>query len=334
MLAGRIADRVGKPQVIRATKIWEFIVIGAAVFSLHMRNIPLMMGTLFVLSMQATFFSPAKYGVLPELVPVTELPWANAWINVGTFMGILAGTLAAGYLAGNLTYAKAFLVVAGVIGLVAAFQMRALPAAKPDERISLNLFRDLTENWRLVRQDPLLTRGVIAVNYFWFVGAAVQLNLVLYGAQMLQITPGRTTWLIMAMALGIGLGSFLCGKLSKHHIALGWVPVGAAIMTVFGFYLMFAYHSLYHAAFAFFMVGLGGGFYDIPLMALIQARSPGPDRGRVLATVNFLSFVAILAATVVLWVLGSLAGLNPAQIFGVLSGFSLVSTWGVWRYVR
>ena len=212
--------------------------------------------------------------------------------------------------------------------------MKSLPPAKPNEPLSLNLFKDLSENWRLVRQDGLLMRGVIAVNYFWFIGAALQLNLVLYGSRMLSVSAEKTTWLIMAVAIGVGTGSFICGKFSKQKIVLGWVPVGALIMTIFGFDLLWAYHSFVRSAVAFFMLGLGGGFYDIPLMALIQARSPAPDRGRILATVNFFSFVAILGATVVLWLLGSLAGLNPAQVFGALAGMSLISTWAVWRYVR
>jgi len=334
MVAGRVADRVGKAQVIRATKIWEFLVIGAAVISIFLKSIPLMMGTLFILSMQATFFSPAKYGVLPELMSESELPWGNAWLNIGTFMGILSGTLAAGYLAGNFIHAKIFLVFAGVIGLFGAYQMRPLPAAKPDEPLRYNLFSDLAQNWRLVSQDSLLKRSVVAVNFFWFIGAALQLNLVLYGAQMLHVTPAQTSWLIMAIAVGVGLGSFICAKLSHHHIALGWVPAGAVIMAIFGLDLLWSYDSIYRTTFAFFMLGLGGGFYDIPLMALIQARSPAGERGRIMATVNFLSFVAILLATVILWVLGSLIGLNPAQVFAVLGGLALFSAWGTWRYVR
>src|SRR5450755_1123133 len=98
MAAGRVSDRLGKPAVIRATRFWELVVIAAAIASLLNESIPWMMVTLFLLSMQATFFSPAKYGVLAELMNDTELPEANAFLNLSTFTAILLGTLTAGFL--------------------------------------------------------------------------------------------------------------------------------------------------------------------------------------------------------------------------------------------
>lgn len=334
MVAGRLADRLGKPQVIVYTKWWELGVIAAAMLSIYLQSIPFMMFTLFLLATQATFFSPAKWGVLPELLEEQDLPWGNAWLNAGTFLGILAGTLAAGYLVSHAWRAKLFLAGASLIGLAAAYLMRPLPPAKPAEPLTLNLVKDLLDNWAIVRQDSLLARGVIAVNYFWFIGAALQLNLVLYASQMLRVTPEKASLLIVALAVGIAVGSFWCQRLSKHHIALRWVTVGAVVMALFSGDLFWAYHSIQRAAFDFFMIGVGGGFYDIPLMALVQARSPAPERGRIMATVNFISFVAILLATVVLAILGSVIGLNPAEVFGAMAVLTAAAAWGVHRYVR
>ena len=105
MIAGRVSDRMGKPHVIRATKFWELLVIAAAIASLLYESIPWMMVTLFMLSMQATFFSPAKYGVLPEMMSESELPEANAFLNLSTFAAILLGTLTAGFLSEKLIWA-------------------------------------------------------------------------------------------------------------------------------------------------------------------------------------------------------------------------------------
>src|SRR6202142_1911915 len=105
MIAGRVSDRVGKPSVIRATKFWELLVIAAAIVSLLNGSIQWMMVTLFLLSMQATFFSPAKYGVLPEMMSESELPEANAFLNLSTFAAILLGTLTAGFFSGQLVWA-------------------------------------------------------------------------------------------------------------------------------------------------------------------------------------------------------------------------------------
>jgi len=112
MIAGRVSDRVGKPGVIRATKFWELIVIAAAIASLLFESIPWMMATLFLLSMQATFFSPAKYGVLPEMMQDSELPEANAYLNLSTFVAILLGTLTAGFLSDKLGLACIIMAIA------------------------------------------------------------------------------------------------------------------------------------------------------------------------------------------------------------------------------
>ena len=133
MIAGRVSDRIGKPRVIVATKFWEFLVIAAAIASLLNESIPWMMVTLFLLSMQATFFSPAKYGVLPEMMHESELPEANAFLNLSTFAAILLGTLTAGLFSEKLMWACVVMGVASLLGLAASFFMENLPAAKPHE---------------------------------------------------------------------------------------------------------------------------------------------------------------------------------------------------------
>lgn len=333
MAAGRIADRVGKPKVIRFTKVWELVVVAAAVASIHVESIHWMLATLFLLSLQATFFGPAKYGVLPELLQEDKLSYANGVLNLGTFAGILLGTVAATFLATHLFWAKAFLLGASILGLGAAWFMNPLPPAKADTPMRWNPLVDFLENWRIIRADRPLKLGVLAVNYFWFMGAALQLNLVLYANQMMLLGPWPTGQLIMAVALGVGIGSYLCGKFSQGKVELGLVPLGSFLMSIFAIDLLWAHHSFGRTLFDLFMVGVGGGFYDIPLMALIQWRSPKEDRGRIQATVNLLSFVAILGATLVMGILGSVFKLNPAQVFFALGVASLIGTSIVYRYV-
>src|SRR5579864_211494 len=119
MIAGRVSDRIGKPAVIRGTKFWELFVIGAAIAALLGESIQWMMVTLFMLSMQATFFSPAKYGVLPEMMNENELPEANALLNLSTFAAILLGTLTAGFFSEKLVWACVIMGAASVAGLMA-----------------------------------------------------------------------------------------------------------------------------------------------------------------------------------------------------------------------
>jgi MFS family permease len=381
MIAGRVSDRLGKPYVIRATKFWELLVIAAAIASLLTESIPWMMVTLFLLSMQATFFSPAKYGVLPELMNDTELPEANALLNLSTFAAILLGTLTAGFLSEQLSWACAVMGLASVAGLTASFFMKPLSASKPEESlgqkpawlaagmgfvmvyallvelhhrhwhgweisamvVSLVAIAgcfliangpDLLANWQLIQPDRRLRMGTIAVNYFWFMGAVLQLNIFLYAKEIMDVSDRVASLLVMAVAVGVGAGSYVCGKLSRGRVEIRFVFLGALGMSLFAVDLLWAYGSPARAFFDFFMLGAAGGFYDIPLMALIQAKSPEAERGRVMATINFLSFAAILFASGVLWFLSNVLQQNPAQVFYILGVASLavVSTVYLHKY--
>ncbi len=365
MIAGRVSDRIGKPAVIRATKFWEFVVIAAAIASLLSESVQWMMVTLFLLSMQATFFSPAKYGVLPEMMSNEELPEANAFLNLSTFTAILLGTLTAGFLSQKLIWACIVMGAASLLGLAASFFMEPIPAAKPNESLGqkpawlaggmgfvmvfglllelhhhhwrgwetsamvvsivamLTCFTiasgpDLIANWKIIAPHRGLKFGTVAVNYFWFMGAILQLNIFLYAKDIMDVSDKMASFMVMAVAVGVGAGSYLCAKLSKGKIELKLVSVGALGMSIFAIDLLWAHTSLPRSFFDFFMLGAAAGFYDIPLMALIQARSPAAERGRVMAMINFLSFVAILLASGVLWFLSNTFGQNPAEVFFTL----------------
>jgi MFS family permease len=271
MIAGRLADRIGKPRLIVATKIWELGMVAAAVASLWFHSIPLMMLCLFILSTQATFFSPAKYGILPEMMTEGELPSANAWLNIGTFTAILIGTLAGSHLALHWTRAAGLMVVAAVIGLAASLLIQSLPPAKSDSPIPLNPFADLVANWKLIRTDRALYLSVLAVNYFWFMGAALQTNIFLYTKEMIQASPEVSGYLIVAIAIGVGVGSYLAARLSQGKVELGLVPLGTLGMSFFALDLLGAYHSRPRVFVDLFMLGASGGFYDISADSMAQS---------------------------------------------------------------
>lgn len=332
LVAGRVADRMPKPRVIVATKIWELLVVAIAIAGLLLKSLPLILIALFLISIQSTFFSPAKYGVLPEMMAEQELSISNAWLNIFTFAAILLGTIGGSFLAGNLLVASTLMAAAAVAGLIAAYFMQPLPAAKPETPLAWNPLKELAENWRIIRQDRALKLSVIAVNFFWFMGALLQTNIFLFTSEVLHVSEKVAGLLVVGVAVGVGLGSYLCGRLSKGKVELGLVPVGAFGMSVFGIDLLRA-DTVIHAAFDFFMMGMSAGFFDIPLMSLIQWRSPERERGRVMATVNFLSFVAIGVASGVLWLLSNPFGLDPAQVFFAMGLLSLAGTLVVVRFI-
>jgi acyl-[acyl-carrier-protein]-phospholipid O-acyltransferase / long-chain-fatty-acid--[acyl-carrier-protein] ligase len=333
MISGRVADRVSKSRITVITKIWELAVVVMGIASLWQRSIPLMMISLFMLSLQATFFSPAKYGILPEIVPESKLSSANAWLNIATFAAILVGTIAGGMVVKDWRWAAAVMVAASIVGLLSSLMIHRVPAVQPNTPLHLNPFSDLAANWRVIKKDRPLKLSIIAVNFFWFMGAALQTNIFLYAKEMMGVSQQASTYLIIAIGVGIGVGSYLAGRLSGGKVELGLVPIGALGMTIFCADLLFASHSLHRVYVDFFMLGAFAGLYDIPLVTLIQWRSPAEERGKILATSNFLSFVAIGIASLVLWGLGTGFGLNPAQVYFALGLISLIGSATIIAYL-
>ncbi len=333
MVAGRLADRLPKPKLIVATKVWELLVMAAAAVALWQKSIPMMLLCLFVLSMQATFFGPAKYGILPEMMEESELSLGNAWVNIGTFSAILIGTLVASHLAAQRMTAAALMGATAVLGLIASLFMRPLPAAKPQSPMVWNPLSDLVSNWALLRTDRALYLSVIAVNFFWFMGAAFQTNIFLYVKDIMKASPETTGYLIVVIAVGVGAGSYLAARLSKEKVEVGLVPVGSLGMSIFAADLFWAHASVPRTFVDFFMLGAFAGLYYIPLVSLIQWRSPAAERGRVMAMTNFLSFVAIALAALALWVFGKVFHLDSAQVFLALGVLALLETYAVCRYV-
>jgi acyl-[acyl-carrier-protein]-phospholipid O-acyltransferase / long-chain-fatty-acid--[acyl-carrier-protein] ligase len=330
MLAGRMSDRFGKPKVIVAVKYWEVVVVAAAVLSVVSHSLPFMMITLFFLAMHSAFFSPSKYGILPELMGEEELSGGNGLINMLTFLAIILGTLTAAFLSENLKAASLLMASASIVGLIASHFIDPLPAARPDEPWTFNPLRELAANWRLMKGDRALRVGGIAVNYFWFMGSILQLNIFVYAKEMMQASDKTSGTLLIAVLVGIALGSFLAGKVSGRRVELGLVPLGALGMSVFAVDLMWAYTFRPRLLFDLFMLGFSAGFYEIPLMAMLQWRSPPGQRGRVMATINFFSFIAILSATGVLWGMHAIFDLNPAKVFFILGSLSLIATVAFW----
>src|SRR5215813_7512697 len=247
MTGGYFADRFSKRSVTIGTKIFE---IGVVIFSViallrfHSNpagTIPLLLVAIFLASSQAAIFGPSKYGLLPELLPESQLSWGNGVIELGTFLAIIAGTVVGSSLPGRFPSHEVngayFFLACSLAGLVIAYFITRVPAADPVKKFRVNVFGDLFTHLRNARSDRALWLAIVGNTYFWFLGALLQFNVVLYGERVLQIPGKQSSELQAAIAIGIGVGSFVAGSLSGGKIEYGLVPLGALGMTVFGFLL-------------------------------------------------------------------------------------------------
>jgi acyl-[acyl-carrier-protein]-phospholipid O-acyltransferase/long-chain-fatty-acid--[acyl-carrier-protein] ligase len=329
--AGQLADVYSKRSVLIITKSLEIVATTLGLLAFLLGRLELMYAVLFLIALQATFFSPAKYGILPEVLPDRDLSRANGLLEMSTFVAIVAGTAIGSFL---FDVWKDRLWMIGVVvlgvalgGTASSFGIPRVAAAAPGTRIRVNPWGEIADGLTRLRRDRVLWLTVIGISYFWFLGALLQLVMVLFGGQVLKLDDRWIGLLTACAAVGIGLGSLVAGRLSGDKVELGLAPIGSIGMGVFAIVLSRCTHSFWAAAFNLAVVGFFGGLFAVPLNALLQQRSGGQEKGRLMATNNFLNMVAILFASGALWLCSDGLGLTPDRIiltFGVLTLLSSV----------
>src|SRR6266852_3185375 len=327
---GYLADRFSKRSVTLWTKVFEVGVMLLAVLSLAEPNFPLALAAIFLVCTQGALFGPSKYGLLPELLPAERLSWGNGVLELGTFLGIIAGSVCGALLAdafkGHQVYSGALLFAFPVVGLLCSLGISRVPAADPAKRFHALSLIDVWSPMKLIRGDRALWLAVLGNTYFFFVAALLQFNIFLYGQDVLHLDSTHGGLLQAAVAVGIGIGSFAAGFLSGGKIEYGLIPLGALGMTGFG--LCLAIPGLTFDEVLVLLAGLGfaGGFFIVPVSALIQHIPEEEHKGGVLGAANWLSFVGVGVASGAYYAMSHGLRLSPGAIFLWASIATLAAT--------
>jgi acyl-[acyl-carrier-protein]-phospholipid O-acyltransferase/long-chain-fatty-acid--[acyl-carrier-protein] ligase len=330
LAGGYLADRFSKRSVTIQTKVFEVGVMLLAVVALIGPNFSLALAAIFLVCTQGAFFGPAKYGLLPELLPPEKLSWGNGVLELGTFLGIIAGSVSGSILAaafaGRQVYSGAILFAFTVIGLACSFGISKVPAADPTKKFHLASLIDVWSPMKLILGNRILWLAVAGNTYFFFVAALLQFNIFLYGQDVLHLDSSHGGLLQAAVAIGIGVGSFAAGYLSGGKIEYGLIPLGSLAMTVFG--LCLSIHGLsFHAVLALLAcLGFSGGFFIVPISALIQHIPEEQHKGIVLGASNWLSFVGIGVASGAYYAMSRWLDLSSEAIFLWASVATLAAT--------
>ena len=302
MSGGYLSDRYSKRSVAIGTKVAELLIMTTAVVGLALNSMPLLIVVVFLLSTQSAFFGPTKYGLLPELLPQQRLSWGNGIISLGTFVAIIAGTLVAGQLSelfrGQQAWSGVTLFCFSCLGLTASLGISRVPPANVTKEFRLNFLPEFLKQFRMIRTDRVLFLAVLGASYFWFLSALLQLTILFYGKDVLQLGDVQISYFMGTLAIGIGAGSFTSGYLSGRKVEYGLVPLGALGLTVFTAAL--AHPSLTTfgpVAIVLLCLGFFGGFSIVPLNAIMQQRPDPQTKGSVIATAAVLSFSGVFLAS-------------------------------------
>jgi acyl-[acyl-carrier-protein]-phospholipid O-acyltransferase/long-chain-fatty-acid--[acyl-carrier-protein] ligase len=328
--AGQLADVYSKRTVLVVSKSLEIVAASIGLVAFLFGHVQLTYVSLFLIALQATFFSPAKYGILPEILPDRDLSRANGLLEMSTFVAIVLGTAAGGYLldaSGAHVWIIGLVVVAvAITGTATSFGIPGVEAAAPGQRIDRNPWGEIWIGVKALRRDRVLWLTVVGNSYFWFLGSLLQMVVVLFGKTVMGLGDTWVGVLTAFAAIGIGAGSLAAGRLSGDKVELGLAPIGAIGMGVFAIALANSSGSFALAAINLTFVGFFGGLFAVPLNALLQQRSDGKEKGRLMATNNFLNMVAIMLASAALSLLSDELHLAPQRILLVFGVLTLVSS--------
>ena len=319
------------------TKLLEVAIMGVAAAGFWLHSLPVLMTALFLLGLQSTLFGPVKYAILPQHLHPDELVGGNALIEAGTFVAILVGTLAGGLLAGAVAQpmwiAVGGLLVA-VLGYLTSRDIPPAPAPDPSLKINLNPITETWHNINFARSNRTVFLSILGISWFWLYGALFLAQFPAYTKNVLGGGEATVTLLLAIFTVGIGLGSLLCERMSGKHVEIGLVPFGSIGLTLFGIDLYFAspvglvgngthellallsIPAIWRVLFDLMLLGVFGGFFIVPLYALVQIRSAPEQRARIIAANNILN-----ALFMVVGALGAAAalgaGLSIPALFGL-----------------
>ena len=333
--AGQLADKYEKSRLIFVTVFIELLVmlLGAAGF--FMRSLELLLLALFLGGVQSALFGPVKYAILPQQLKAHELVGGNGLVETGTSIAILVGMMLGGWMVSQAGWgiaAVAFTTVAiSATGMLLSRFIPLAPAADPDLRINWNPISETWRNFRFLPSNRTVFLSILGISWFWFFGAVFVTQFPNLAKNILAADEHVVTLLLIVFSVGIGTGSLLCERLSGHKVEIGLVPFGSIGLTVFAvdLYLALAPHvqhgpvnlgefvrdaGHWRLLADLLLIGVFGGFYIVPLYALIQIRSEPSRRSRVIAGNNILNALFMVSAALLAIVLFQV-GFTIPQLF-------------------
>jgi acyl-[acyl-carrier-protein]-phospholipid O-acyltransferase/long-chain-fatty-acid--[acyl-carrier-protein] ligase len=328
--AGHMADVLSKRTVLVAFKVFEIAVMIVGIFAFHAGSLAWMLAVLFLMAIHSTFFSPAKYGILPEMLPEKELSRANGLLEMSTFLAIILGTSLGSMMVFALKDSSEWIGViltgVAVAGTLTSLRIPNVAPSGATYPFQWDPWAEIRGGLKRLYGDRTLWLTVLGIAYFWFLGALLQTDLILLGKEVMGLDELSIGFLATFLAVGIGVGSIAAGRLSGDKVELGLVPLGAIVMAACSVLLFFSTQSYAATAVALSLMGFAGGLFAVPLNALLQQRSGREEKGRLIATNNFISTAGILLASGALWTQRDLLGIPADWIILILGLLTLAAT--------
>lgn len=326
--SGVLADRFSKSNIIVLTKVLELVTMALGLVAFIYESIWGSYAVLFLLATQSALFGPSKYGIVPELVPFERITKANGLMTSFTFFAIILGTFLASFISditnGDYIIAALFCLMVSVIGLITSFCIEYTPPAGAPARFNIRVVHEIYISLCIAKQYTSLLMAIFGSAFFLFLGAFLQLNIIPFGEESLGLTTVQGGYLFLLTAVGIGTGAMIAAKISGNIVELGLVPLAGLGVALTCFSIDYFSNNLYAIVPLVMLVGMFGGMYQVPMDSYIQAASPNHDRGKIIAAANFLSFIGVLIASLLIYLNKEMFGLAADKGFVLMGTITLL----------
>jgi 1-acyl-sn-glycerol-3-phosphate acyltransferase len=333
--SGQLTDKHDKTAMIRFVKNLEVVIMLLAAWGFMADSVLVLLGCTFLMGLHSTLFGPVKFAYLPQVLSERELTGGNGMVEMGTFVAILLGNIVGGLLVaipgtGHRDVAIACVLLA-FVGRIVAGYIPAAPATDPGLKINWNPVSETWRNLKLAHGNLVVFRSLLGISWMWFFGAVFLSQFPSLAKEVLHGNEQVASALLVVFSIGIGTGSLLCEVLSRRHVEIGLVPLGAIGMSVFAIDLYFASNGLppsqvmglgtflaqpahWRVMADLALLSLFAGLYSVPMYALIQLRSQPTHRARIIAANNILNALFMIASSIIAGVLLK-SGFTIPQIF-------------------
>jgi predicted MFS family arabinose efflux permease len=333
--SGQLSDKVEKTTMIRFVKNLEIVIMLIAAYGFLTGTVAVLLLCTFLMGLHSTLFGPVKFAYLPQVLGERELTGGNGMVEMGTFVAILLGNVVGGLIVaipgtGHRDVAIAC-VLAAVIGRAVAQFIPRAPATDPGLVINWNPFSETWRNLKLAHENIVVFRSLLGISWMWFFGAVFLSQFPGLAKGVLHGDEHVASLLLVVFSIGIGIGSLMCEMLSRRHVEIGLVPLGAIGMSVFSIDLYFSSRGLppsdlltlagfvarpahWRVMADLLLLSLFAGLYSVPMYALIQLRSQPTHRARIIAANNILNALFMIASSLIAGALLT-AGFTIPEIF-------------------
>lgn len=334
--SGQLADKYDKATLIRFVKWLEIAIMAVAAWGFVSQQVALLLACVFLMGLHSTLFGPVKFAYLPQHLNERELTGGNGMVEMGTFVAILLGNVAGGLLIAipgvGAQYVAWACIGLAVLGRALSQYIPASPSTDPALRINWNPFTETWRNLRLAHGNVVVFRSLLGISWMWFFGAVFLSQFPSFAKEVLHGNEQVASLLLVVFSIGIGVGSLLCEVLSRRHVEIGLVPLGAIGMSVFSIDLYFASRGLPAPAASYglsafvaqaghwrvmldlALLSLFAGLYSVPMYALIQLRAQPTHRARIIAANNILNALFMIVSAIGVGLLLKL-GFTIPQVF-------------------